>query len=98
MPDRQVIVQLRASNSQDMNKPIVQFASFIATKGTAVQVNDAATMVPEAQMEVQPVSDLKERGSSSKGKGKSSVTPSNRLETIGEPGPGDKLQNPNRFE
>jgi len=56
-----------------------QFASFIATKGTTVVVNDAATMLPVVQVESQPVSDLKEKSS---GKDKKAVKQPNKPETV----------------
>jgi len=47
-----------------------QMASFIGSKGTAVVVENAATMVPVAQLEMQPISDLREGSKSKKGKDK----------------------------
>ncbi len=47
-----------------------QMASFIGSKGTAVVVTNAASMVPEVQVEGQPVSDLREGRKSKKTKGK----------------------------
>ncbi len=44
-----------------------QFASFIATLGTTVVVNDALTMVPEVPVVTQSVSDLSEKSKSKKG-------------------------------
>ena len=69
-------------------------AARIATKGAAVVVNDATTMVPEvAPAAIGSVSDLNEKSSSKKkAKGKKPSLPSSRLES------GDKLGNPNRFE
>ncbi len=46
-----------------------QMASFIGSKGTAVVVTNAATMVPEAQVERQPISDLREGRKPKKSKG-----------------------------
>ena len=59
-----------------------QFASFIASKGTAVVVTDAATMVPEVSgsMAAPPVSDLREGGKASKSK--KPGAPSNILEAV----------------
>jgi len=55
MPYRQVIVQLKASNSQGMNKPIVQFASFIAALMVAASPGPAsaqeATESPKLSLE-----------------------------------------------
>jgi len=58
-----------------------QFASFIATLGTTVVVNDASTMVPEVPVVTQSVSDLNEKSKSKKGKnGKAKKLP-NRIES-----------------
>lgn len=46
-----------------------QFASFIATRGTTVVVNNAATMVSAVAIERQPVSDLSEKTGKKKTKG-----------------------------
>ncbi len=59
-----------------------QFASFIASKGTAVVVSNPAVMVPEAQVERQPVSDLREGSKSKKAKGKLPEPPSNLMEAV----------------
>jgi pimeloyl-ACP methyl ester carboxylesterase len=59
-----------------------QFASFIASKGTAVVVTDAATMVPEAQVEKQSASNLTEGSNSKKAKGKQPAPPSNLMEAV----------------
>jgi len=59
-----------------------QFASFIASKGKAVVVTNPAVMVPEAQVERQPVSDLREGRKSKKTKGKNPAPPSNLMEAV----------------
>jgi len=46
-----------------------QMASFLATRGTTVVVDNAATMVPEVQVEMQPAPDLGEIGVLKKLKG-----------------------------
>ena len=58
-----------------------QFASFIATLGTTVVVNDAATMVPEVPVVTQSVSDLNEKSKSKKGKNGKAKKPPNRIES-----------------
>jgi dienelactone hydrolase len=52
-----------------------QFAAFIATQGTTVVVENAATMVPVVQAESQAVSELKEKSS---GKDKKAVNQPNK--------------------
>jgi hypothetical protein len=59
-----------------------QMASFLATKGTAVVVQNEATMVPVVQVETQPVSGLNEKRSSKKAKDNKTVTRPSRLETV----------------
>jgi hypothetical protein len=58
-----------------------QFASFIATLGTTVVVNDASTMVPEVPVVTQSVSDLNEKSKSKKGKNGKAKKPPNRIES-----------------
>jgi hypothetical protein len=75
-----------------------QFASFIATKGTAVVVNDAATMVPAVQMVMRTVSNLEEKSDSKTVKDKKAVKQPNRPGTVSGLESGNKLNRPNRLK
>jgi hypothetical protein len=71
-----------------------QFASFIATKGAAVVVNDTSTMVQAAQMQTQAISDLREKSNSKKRKDKKGVKPPGGLESASRP---ESRKIPNRL-
>ena len=69
-----------------------QFASFIATLGTTVVVEDASTMVQATQVEMQPVSGLTEKTGSKKTKDRKTVKPPTWLE------PNSGLESKSGFE
>ena len=73
-----------------------QLASFIATRGTTVVVNNASTMAPVVAVEFQPSPDLSEKKGPKNGKGKKPTAPVNRPEAGRRSA--DKHEQLNRFE
>lgn len=65
-----------------------QMASFIATRGTTVVVENASTMVPAMQVAMQSASDLSERRSSKAVTNKQTVEQLNKLGVVGKLKPG----------
>ena len=65
-----------------------QMASFIATRGTTVVVENASTMLPVSQVIMRSVSDLGERSGSKVVKDKNTFEQLNRLENVGRLEPG----------
>jgi pimeloyl-ACP methyl ester carboxylesterase len=73
-----------------------QMASFLATKGTTVVVENAVTMVPVTQAAMQSAPSLKEKSKTKTGKQKKADKQPARLESSGMSGPGinpDRLNN-----
>ena len=75
-----------------------QFASFIATLGTTVVVNDASTMVPEIQVTMGSAPDLNEKSDSKTIKDRKDPQRSSKLETVSRTEPGTTPNRLNNFE